>query len=174
MLETIFLEFLKALWILIPAGVANMTPMFAKGKRPIDFKKTINGKRILGDGKTWEGTILGYLAGVTMGFTMIQIQSYLTGFELPVFTTTIIMAIPIGTLIGDMVGSFIKRRLGIKRGGNARGLDQLDFIAGVLLFTFTLIDYTLMMVAMLLLITYFSHRIASLIAYKLKIRNNPW
>ena len=62
----------------------------------------------------------------------------------------------------------------MKRGQNAMFLDQLDFIVGAILFTFFLIDYTLIMIALLLIITFLAHRIASIIGYKLKVKQEPW
>ena len=39
----------------------------------------------------------------------------------------------IGSLLGDLVGSFIKRRLDIGRGAKAPILDQYNFIGGALI-----------------------------------------
>ena len=41
----------------IPLYVANASPIILHGKVPIDFNKNINGKRILGKGKTILGSL---------------------------------------------------------------------------------------------------------------------
>ena len=48
----------------------------------------------------------------------------------------VIGSICFGALLGDIVESFFKRRVGRKRGENWIPFDQLDFILGVLFFSF--------------------------------------
>ena len=48
----------------------------------------------------------------------------------------IIFSICIGALLGDIIESFFKRRIGKSRGENWIPFDQIDFILGVLFFTF--------------------------------------
>ena len=180
MLQLIFLELIKAIWILIPAGTANIFPPLAKGKAPIDFGLKIGKNRILGDGKTWEGTIVGYTAGTIVGLIQLYLQPSLItilnpqGIILPELTLLIVLIIPLAALVGDMFGSVIKRRFKMNRGAEAPLLDQLDFIIGVILFTYLLIDYTTTMIILLLITTYFIHRFASYIAFKIKIKREPW
>ena len=57
-----------AIWYLLPAYAANAFPPLAKGKIPLDFGKFLGKERILGDGKTFEGTTLGLIAGLATGF----------------------------------------------------------------------------------------------------------
>ncbi len=180
MLQLIILELIKAIWILIPAGTANIFPPLAKGRKPIDFGLKIGGVRILGDGKTWEGAIVGYLAGLTVGliemYSQPTINVWLSAQDivLPQLTLIIILIIPLAVLIGDMLGSIIKRRFNMDRGAEAPILDQLDFIIGVILFTYTMIEYTKTMIILLLVTTYFIHRLASYIAFKIKVKKEPW
>ncbi len=47
---------LKAMWLMLPAYIANPTAALFGGGMPIDFgKKYHDGQRILGDGKTFRG-----------------------------------------------------------------------------------------------------------------------
>ncbi len=68
----------QAIWFILPAYVANATPVLTGGGPPIDGgKKLSDGYRILGDGKTIRGFILGLLAGSIVGaiqFTFGQVQ----------------------------------------------------------------------------------------------------
>ena len=50
---------LQALWLILPAYVANASAVLVGGGTPVDFGKNWrDGKRILGDGKTWRGLLL--------------------------------------------------------------------------------------------------------------------
>ncbi len=149
------------LWAL-PVYVANasatLSRLFPK-THPIDLGKNFfDGRRILGDGKTFEGfsigLILGYLAG-----KLVYPQFY---DPLPF----VLLA-----LLGDMAGSFVKRRVGLKRGEEAPILDQLDF----LLFSYLARPPIDPIAAFLLLpFTYFLHRLGNFIAYVLHIKKEPW
>ncbi len=164
----LFEQFMRALWILIPAYVANGTPPVIRKGHPMDFGKTLRGHRILGDGKTWEGFSVGMIASMIIG----TIELYF--FPQSNLTRLLIILIPLGTLVGDMIGSFIKRQMGMKRGKKAPVLDQLDFIFGVLLFTFAFVDYTIWMILIMIALTYFAHRGTCILGYKLGIKKEPW
>jgi len=138
---------IQALWLVLPAYIANGFALLLGGGTPIDFgKKWKDGNRILGDGKTWRGLISGAFVGMIGGFGLsvaakiINQTDYaflglndFTGFPLMI---PIIGSICFGALIGDIIKSFFKRRVGIKRGGDWIPFDQIDFILGVLLFSF--------------------------------------
>ncbi len=137
---------IQALWLVLPAYFANGFALLVGGGTPIDFgKKYKDGKRILGDGKTWRGLIIGAFIGMTAGFGLSAVAKFgriidfpiiindFTGFPLMI---PIIFSICFGALMGDIIESFFKRRAGIKRGQSWIPFDQLDFILGVLLFSF--------------------------------------
>ena len=64
------LTVLSALWLFLPAYVSNMMPVFVGGGRPIDGGRAWrDGRRMLGDGKTWRGLLLAPL--VATAFTGI-------------------------------------------------------------------------------------------------------
>ena len=138
---------LQALWIIIPAYVANASAVLVGGGTPIDFGKNWrDGKRILGDGKTWRGLLSGTFIGMTAGFGLVVAASYinsseyhflhLTNFEGFPFMIPIIFSICFGALLGDIIESFFKRRIGKNRGDDFIPFDQVDFILGVLFFSF--------------------------------------
>ena len=138
---------LQALWIIIPAYVANASAVLVGGGIPIDFGKNWHdGKRMLGDGKTWRGLISGTFIGMTAGFGLVVAASYinsseyhfldLTNFEGFPLMIPIIFSICFGALLGDIIESFFKRRIGKNRGDDWVPFDQIDFILGVLFFSF--------------------------------------
>ncbi len=140
---------LQSLWLILPAYIANGCAALLGGGTPIDFGKNyIDGKRILGDGKTWRGLILGILFGMIGGFTLSIAAKIITptmynfiAFEKLDFTgfpfmIPIVFSICFGALFGDVVESFFKRRRGIERGKSWIPFDQVDFILGVLFLSF--------------------------------------
>jgi len=176
-----FAELIKALWILLPAYTANGLPPFSRGKRPIDFgKKMFDGNRVFGDGKTIEGLIFGVgsgtLVGVIQTFLQPHINSYFlnVGFSLPTMTFFVGFMISLGALVGDAVASFVKRRFRLPRGADVPLMDQWNFVIGLLVFSFWLIEINIYMILIMLLITPVIHRLANIFAYKLKIKREPW
>jgi CDP-2,3-bis-(O-geranylgeranyl)-sn-glycerol synthase len=80
----------------------------------------------------------------------------------------------LGSLVGDTAGSFVKRRLGLKRGAPAPVLDQDDFIVGALLFAVVLVSVKLEWAILLLVITPIIHVVACAIGYLLKLKDRPY
>ncbi len=142
-----FLIILQAFWIIIPAYIANGLAVLVGGGRPIDSKKTWkDGKRILGDGKTWKGLIIGTLLGMIAGFGLVIAAVYISFSEYSYLDFTdfgrfplmipILFSICFGALLGDIIESFFKRRLGKERGEDWILFDQIDFILGAMFFSF--------------------------------------
>ncbi len=175
------IEFWRALYFLISPYTANAFPPLAKGKRAIDFGKNFfDGKRLFGDGKTWEGLFAGILGGTLCGTIAWFFYPFLNeiaqshNFSLPYISPFTAFIISLGALIGDIAGSFIKRRLGMKRGAPAPGLDQLDFIFGAYAFGMFFTDVSLEMFLWTLLITPLIHRLANILGYLAKLKKEPW
>jgi CDP-2,3-bis-(O-geranylgeranyl)-sn-glycerol synthase len=80
----------------------------------------------------------------------------------------------LGALLGDMVGAFVKRRLGIKPGGPFPVLDQLDFVIGAALMASIVFDVSLGTAVILLLVTPPIHFLANLGAYLLGLKSTYW
>ncbi|NHV61122.1 MAG: CDP-2,3-bis-(O-geranylgeranyl)-sn-glycerol synthase [Candidatus Verstraetearchaeota archaeon] len=152
---------LSSFILISPAYVANSIPVVLKGKMPIDRGKTfVDGRRIFGDGKTIEGFLSGLLCGTLLG----------AAFGYPLHA----LLLSLGALVGDLIGAFIKRRLGMPRGHPAPILDQLDFIIGALAFVSVIYPVSLEQFLFLVLVTPPIHLIANFIAYMLKLKSHPW
>ena len=74
MLLEIDIRILDALWFILPAYFANSLPVdvsYIKElewlAKPVDGGRKFLGKRLLGDGKTWRGLIVGVLGGTFIG-----------------------------------------------------------------------------------------------------------
>ena len=182
------IEAVAALWLAVPALAANSTAVLFGGGLPIDFGRRFpDGKRILGNGKTWRGLIGGGAAAAFIGMIQQIISCYIHTPYLPVFSMVPSEAIGIpivlayGALIGDSTGSFIKRRLGIGRGQKAYLLDQLTFLIVALFFVAALYHsffmeyfWNISALTMLFIITPLLHRIVNIIGYKMGYKDVPW
>jgi CDP-2,3-bis-(O-geranylgeranyl)-sn-glycerol synthase len=159
----------SAIWFILPAYVANAAPVVFGGGSAIDGgKKFIDGRPILGPGKTVKGFAAGLAAGSLIGF----IQTILAGGSRIYALVGILLTI--GALIGDLFGSFIKRRLGFPRGKAAPGLDQLGFLVFAILFASPLMTPTLEIFIALLFITLLIHPATNYCGYKLGLKEKPY
>jgi len=177
---SILFELILGFWIVIPAYAANGFAPLARGRRRIDFGKKIGGREILGAGKTWEGLILALIVGTLFGALEVYLYPQLNpiameaGFSLQNITIFSVFFVALGAMVGDMIGSFIKRRLDIGRGDSAPLLDQLDFLAGAFLFASLFVPISFISILIFIIITPFVHYLASFIGYKLGVKEVPW
>ncbi len=168
-------DFLSALWLILPAYFANSGATLAKGRARIDFSRNFfDGRPIFGAGKTFEGLALGVSIGTFIGF----VQSVLQNSQMisPSFNMTAVSAffIAFGALAGDIAGSFIKRRLNFKRGEPFLLLDQLDFVAGSILFASFFFVISVDVVMFVIIMTPLVHLVANLIGYRCGLKKEPW
>ncbi|MCD6383277.1 MAG: CDP-2,3-bis-(O-geranylgeranyl)-sn-glycerol synthase [Thermoplasmata archaeon] len=190
-LTTLLTETVRIFIILLPAYVANPLAVLFGGGTPVDFKRYWkDGRRILGDGKTWRGLFGGTLSGGVVGIVVVFLLDGRTSF----FTVREIYGgwdyfifisfwLAFGGLMGDMLGSFIKRRLGLKRGEKAPGLDQWDFIIGAFLLLLFIPSFIIrnflsitsaVALLILLLLTPSIHRAVNIVGYRLGLKKEPW
>lgn len=78
-----------------------------------------------------------------------------------------------GGLIGDLIGSFIKRRSGIERGHPFIFLDQLGFLVLGMLFVYLLIPWPIEYLIVQVPITFVVHIAANLFGYFTGIQDEP-
>lgn len=162
-IATIIIEALK---FIFPAYCANGAPVIGGGGSPLDFGKNFfDGKRIFGNNKTFRGFFFGLAIGIGVGFVEYLLFNYPLLF---------CFLSPLGALLGDLTGAFLKRRLGIAPGGLLPIIDQIDFVLGALLFSFPLGILTWQLALVVLLITPPIHLFTNFIAFKLKLKKNPW
>ncbi len=178
---------------MVPMLIPNSAAVLFGGGTPVDFgKKMANGTRYLGDGKTWRGLFGGTLSGMTLGIIQVCIMialdvpewTYLPGNSCVLCTLFILFLLSFGSMFGDMLGSFLKRRMGIKRGAKAPILDQYDFLIGTLIlliplqwswFYGNMIEgiYIVGFIGLIILIP-FMHRAMNIIGFKMGKKDVPW
>jgi len=157
---------IDSLLFIFPAYCANGAPVLAGGGAPMDFgKKFFDGKPILGKNKTFRGFFFGWTIGLMVGL----VETMLFGYPLLFSVLS-----PLGALMGDLAGAFLKRRLGIAPGGLLPIIDQIDFVVGALLFSLPLSMIYWELAVAVLIITPPIHLFTNFLAYKLKLKNNPW
>lgn len=153
---------------IFPAYAANGAPVIFGGGKPLDFGKSVRGKRIFGNHKTIKGTASSIIAGIAAG----AIESAF----LPYMLLASIM-LTIGANIGDLLGSFLKRRIGMKPGTSLPIMDQYGFFIFALIMAYPLSYphfpgvYGLIFI---ILLTGALHVLTNKGAHKLKLKEVPW
>ncbi|OGE80992.1 MAG: hypothetical protein A3E98_03745 [Candidatus Doudnabacteria bacterium RIFCSPHIGHO2_12_FULL_48_11] len=119
-----------AFWFFLPAGLANMFPIFAahapvlrRWDYPLDCNRTFRNRRIFGAHKTWRGLIVGILIGALTA--LVQSQPMMLG-----------VLLGLGAVLGDAAKSFFKRQRDIPSGESWPIFDQLDYILGGIALSF--------------------------------------
>ena len=172
-----------ALWLMLPAYIPNNAAVLAGGGPPIDGGREFRGARLLGDGKTWRGLVVGVTAGIMLAIALNAVEpsaAGATGFELPTFPVAAAVALPLGALAGDIAASFVKRRLGAERGASVPGLDQYDLVIGSLGLTALLAwgwitsVLTWWLLLAILVLTPLLHLTTNVIAYLIGVKDVPW
>jgi len=164
------LSIAESIAVLLPALISNASPVLLKHKgTPIDRGiRFIDNRPILGKGKTIEGLFVGLINGYV--FTLL-VYSIMCNWA--VLAAGFLSSI--GALLGDMIGAFIKRRLGIPRGGKAPLLDQLDFYMGSLLLLWIFgYQLNIYVVIVFIPIVFILHRATNMVAYRLRLKSVPW
>lgn len=176
---------LGAVYFMLPAYVSNLSGLAFGGGKPVDGGKDWgDGRRIIGNGVTWKGffsgTVLGTLVGVVLGIigTFYGDLSALTGgvIDLHVYGSILgglilgfLMAF--GALSGDLVGSFLKRRMGLQSGEPAPFMDQLDFVLGALILSLLVVRISWSFFIIIVVLSLVFHVGTNTIAYLLGIKD---
>jgi CDP-2,3-bis-(O-geranylgeranyl)-sn-glycerol synthase len=157
---------IEAFKFIFPAYCANATPVLAGGGLSMDFGKNFfDGRRIFGKNKTFRGFFFGFTIGVLVGL----MEYWAFGFPF-----LFCFLSPLGALLGDLTGAFLKRRLNIAPGGLLPVVDQVDFVVGALVFSLPLGIVSWQLAVTVLLVTPPIHLFTNFVAYKLKLKSNPW
>ena len=179
----IITSIITAIWLMLPAYLPNNFAVVFGGGVPLDFGQTFqDGRRMLGDGKTYRGTIAGTACGILGGLLLNLIAPSL---GLPTFGTgwgqlPVLFGLSLGAMLGDIVAAFFKRRLGLKRGAKLFIIDQLDFVIGAWVLTLILApvwfreNFTPVIIITVLIITPILHRVTNIIGYRIGAKREPW
>jgi CDP-2,3-bis-(O-geranylgeranyl)-sn-glycerol synthase len=182
-----FNDVLTILWFFLPAGLANMVPVFAaklpwlkKFDYPMDFNLTFRGKRILGSHKT----IRGLLSGIVIGAITVLVQNKLfLNYEilrefisidyLQVNWLILGSLLGAGAIIGDSIKSFFKRQWGIASGEAWFFFDQIDYIMGGIIFSAFYLTLAPIQYLLIIFIFFVLHMAVTVIGYLLGLKEQP-
>jgi CDP-2,3-bis-(O-geranylgeranyl)-sn-glycerol synthase len=180
-IESFIIPLLSAIWIMLPAYVPNPIAALFGGGTPIDFgRNSPDGRRILGDGKTYRGLFSGILAGISIGLLQIWLSGIFGLINLPYHTPLSVTLLATGALLGDICKSYFKRRRGKERGERWPIADQYDFVAGafILLLLFDpswIFTYvTLPVFLIILILTPVLHRVINIFGHVIGVKEVPW
>jgi CDP-2,3-bis-(O-geranylgeranyl)-sn-glycerol synthase len=159
----------QALYFILPAYCANALPVLFGGGLPMDFGRNfIDGKPLFGAHKTFRGFFSGLFIGTLIGI----LQS-----NLPIFQPSHVLlgfVLSLGGLTGDLIHSFIKRRLGLPPGASFPVADQLDFVVGALFFSLFISPPSQSIALIVLVVTPPIHLLTNFIAYRLGLKKEPF
>jgi CDP-2,3-bis-(O-geranylgeranyl)-sn-glycerol synthase len=172
---------IDALWLMLPAYVPNSSAVLFAGKTPLDLGRNfVDGKRVFGSGKTFRGIIGGTLSGIVVGL-LLQLIKNSTHIGVPSFEPlSVIAALSLGAMLGDLTKSFFKRRLGMDRGDPLPIVDQLDFVIGAWVLTYAFfsgwftLNFTLPVIVVVLILSPLLHLGVNIIGFKLGKKKEPW
>jgi len=168
------------LYFFLPAYLGNMspalvTPWFKRLAGPLDGGRTLGGRRILGDHKTWRGL----LAGIVVGALVFEIQRLVyragIGHDLALLDYAAHPVLP-GALmglaagVGDAVKSFFKRRVGIPSGKPWLVFDQLDFLVASYLFVMAVWTPPLVPTLLCVPVILAGHVVVTTLGYRLGLK----
>jgi CDP-2,3-bis-(O-geranylgeranyl)-sn-glycerol synthase len=181
---------IKALWLMFPAYIPNSFAAIFGGGKPIDGGRFLkDGRRIIGDGKTYMGFFSGIFFGVLTGSIQIWLNSNgfkILGIDVPAFgqnyiyALKVVFALSCGSLLGDLFKSFFKRRMNLKRGAPFPLVDQLDFVIGSWVFVYLISpewfisNFTPNVTIIVLIITPLLHLATNIIGYFIGVKKEPW
>ncbi|MCX8166656.1 MAG: CDP-archaeol synthase [Candidatus Micrarchaeota archaeon] len=159
MLDT---DILRTFIAVLPAMVANATPVIFGGGAKISIP-------LFGKNKTIRGFVSGVFAGL---FTGVVLYFITQGIFFGKLWVMIGLLQGIGAMTGDLLGSYIKRRIKIKEGDEFFIVDQLGFMIFAIVFTNHIISLNVKQIIAVLIITFFLHKIMNVIAYLVKLKKN--
>lgn len=178
---------IQALFFFLPSYVANGVPVILAKLRcckhwntPIDFHYKLGGQALFGESKTWRGLIGGILAAIAM--TTLQYFLYIyvpSSHFLYLFPYQFISSIWLGFLLGlgeglgDLIKSFIKRRLNRKSSTPFFPFDQMSFV-GSLFLGWIFFPIPKAHIIALLIISPLMPVVANIVAYRLGWKKVWW
>lgn len=181
-------EFLAVcFYFILPAYAANVAPILAKRFNvlpwlavPVDCNASWNGKPLLGPHKTLRGFVLGTAAAIAV--TLSQTLLYplfpfpTVGLVNYAHVNPLVLGflLGFGSLLGDSLGSFVKRRVGIKPGEPLLGLDQTGMAIAAIAVIVRINPLPNTAIITIVVMTFLWHIAAARTAYLLKIRKEKW
>ncbi len=166
---------------------SNMAPIWAKKipfldtlDIPLDGGKTFRGHPIFGRNKTYRGIVAGLIFAVSIALVQyglseqFDVLNRLEFFDMGVSEyVELALLIGLGALVGDAFESFLKRQINIKPGEAWVPFDQIDYVIGALIFSIPVGALSISQYAAAALVGISLHPIATVIGWKLGLKDKP-
>jgi len=173
---------LQCFYFILPAYFANMAPVIVKKidflKIPIDFNKTMNNKPIFGKKKTFRGLVFGVLFAIVIAYLQFLLykKNIFVGISIVDYSNWLLIGflMGFGAIFGDLIESFVKRRLEYEPGKPFVPFDQTDFVIGALIFVYPIANLGLNKILIILLLSFVLHIAVNHFAFYTKIREEKW
>jgi CDP-2,3-bis-(O-geranylgeranyl)-sn-glycerol synthase len=192
MLDPLVASAIAVLWLLLPAYAANALATLPRGYGPkMDGGRTWarDGRPVLGPSKSWSGFLFGGF--VAMPICLLEAWLILIAppnLELvPKLAPTVLDALPLaalltfGAMVGDALGSFVKRRLGRPSGARTILLDQMPFVlvpiaVGLVAYPSLFLGVFASWTGVLWLLVYTLglHTVFNWVGFKVGLKKVPW
>lgn len=177
---------ISSLYFMLPAYLANMSaeifsriisPKVRILARPIDDNRKWRGQPLFGSHKTWGGLLYASMAGVIIFFIQQKVFVYSSIKQISLIdysSTSLLLGFlfGFGAIIGDLIKSFFKRRTNIPPGKPWIPFDQLDFLAGAVIFSLPIVILPWQNYLTIFLVTPFLHILINRIGHYLRIRKD--
>ncbi|MHA2502685.1 MAG: CDP-archaeol synthase [Candidatus Kariarchaeaceae archaeon] len=126
-----------------PAFFGNAVPVFVSGLGRLDGGRNfVDGKPFFGSHKTKGGVLAGILGGGIVGFVVPLFHPEIYAM-IPGYSIWVGFVMGFGSILGDALGSFIKRRIKIKPGASFPIVDQVGFVFTALVLASFMVDFPL-------------------------------
>lgn len=190
-------EIIVILCTMLPVILGGFSNMIFVKTKACDFLKVpidrriilLDGERLFGDNKTWKGffgmILFSSISMLVIGIFTRNIEGAnnyflynFSNFEFPFEVLLYGALLGFGYIVFELPNSFIKRRLRINPGTNAKGLlgitfaliDQADSVIGCLLVLTMLHKFTIKEIVLFILTGIIVHYLINVILYFLKLK----
>jgi CDP-2,3-bis-(O-geranylgeranyl)-sn-glycerol synthase len=175
----------KVLYFFLPVAFANMAPVLFQHiapflAKPIDGGRSLGGKRVFGDHKTWRGLIFATLAGGCVFLLQVQLVDWVpttigwSPFDLTQLPLWFGFVFGFGAIAGDAIESFAKRRFAVAPGQPWFPFDQIDFLLGSTIAASVFVSFSFAIIIWVFGAGILAHMLVNRIGYWLKLEDSKW
>lgn len=170
------MDFIELIIFMLPCYAANAAPVIVGGGSRLDGGTTLaDGRALLGKTKSVRGFVGGILVGIIVAaIVSVLWPMLLFGNQQALFLSGVLLSV--GALVGDALGSFVKRRMDIGPGKQCMVLDQIDFLIGGLVFAYPVaaMIYTIPNLIFILIVSFILHIGTNILANRAGLKKVPW
>lgn len=166
---------IRAFWLFLPAGIANMAPVFFK---KVPFLDKPISKKLFGEHKTYRGFFFGILLSIITIYLQKLLYPWMADYSIIDYSSVNVLLpgflLGFGALAGDLVKSYFKRKAGIEPGKAWIPFDQLDWIAGALICVAFYIKLSIEITVVTVVLFGLLHPAINLIGYLFKAKKEQF